>query len=528
MSIRRATVQIDGQRRVMSNQDWLSLTEIARLWSDETGESAELLERDLEAWFSEFVAREPSQQFGSSGRNGDTTNLLMGTLGGQHLQHETFAVYCEERGHAKPRFWFAGSAEDGEPAPPLPSDSPSVATIQALHGYAPEAKPAQRQFEEAWSEPGGYQFEPAQPAPEIGFEAPCPAADRPAPSESAATPEPAGITEARLAPAPVWQAVGEIPPDPIARLLTWVRALPPAGGGLPGRKATRLAGGLVLSLSLLTAGFVLGQVGTGRSETGPVVGEQDEFPTALVSSLRSELATARQTISSLKEEAALETAGSEAETASQELVLAAQTASAHAALLDRDLDAAQHRIADLEAKAGAAGAEAAILAKQLAVVRKVHAQVLEKFRVEAEERPTNAGMQLTPAPSGTANVTNAPISPRDAEGQVNEAWPEPNAAAESIDVDSLVTNPSRYDTRRVVVTGSLLRLLQKYRLQSKSGVRTLVVDVARINRAQHDMLQNAIASAGLIGSVRAQISGKVERGSAKAFRLVASDLILVE
>jgi hypothetical protein len=42
------------------------------------------------------------------------------------------------------------------------------------------------------------------------------------------------------------------------------------------------------------------------------------------------------------------------------------------------------------------------------------------------------------------------------------------------------------------------------------------------------MLQNAIAGVGPIGSVRAQISGKVERGSAKAFHLVASDLILVE
>ena len=38
----------------------------------------------------------------------------------------------------------------------------------------------------------------------------------------------------------------------------------------------------------------------------------------------------------------------------------------------------------------------------------------------------------------------------------------------------------------------------------------------------------AIAGAGLIGSVRVQIGGKVERGSAKAFSLVASDLILVE
>jgi hypothetical protein len=511
----------------MSNQDWLSLTEIARLWSDETGESSEALERDLDDWFSEFVVREPSQQPGSPGRDGDTTNLLMGMLGGRHLQRETFAIYCEEKGHAKPRFWSAGGAEDREPAPPLPSDSPSVKTIQALHGYAREAGPAQRRFEEAWAEPGGYQFEPAQPAPEIGYEAPCPAADWPAPSESAATPEPARITEARLAPAPAWQAVDEISPEPIARLLTWVRTLPPAGGGLPGRKATRLAG-LVLSLSLLTAGFLLGQGGSGRSETGPVVGEQDEFPTALVSSLRSELAAARQTISSLKEEAALETVGSEAETARQELDLAAQTASAHAALLDRDLDVAQQRIADLEAKAGAAGAEAAILAKQLAVARKMHAEVLEKFRVEAEERATNASMQSAPAPSGVASVTDTPVSPRDAEGHAAAARPEPKAAPESVDVDSLVTDPSRYDTRRVEVTGSLLRLLQHYRLQSKSGLRTLIVDVAGIHRTQYEVLRDAIANAGLIGSVRTQISGEVVRGSAEVYHLVASDLILVE
>jgi hypothetical protein len=388
----------------------------------------------------------------------------MAMLGGRHLQRETFAVYCEERGHAKPRFWFAGNAEDREPDPPLPSDSPSVATIQALTGDAPEARPAQRQYEEAWSEQGGYR----------------------------------------------------------------VRALPPAVGGLSGRRATWLAGGLALGLSLLAAGLRLGQGGIGRSETGPVVGEQDGFPIALVSSLRSELAAARQTISSLKEEAALETAGPEAETARQELVLAAQTASDQDALLDRDLDAARQRIADLEAKADAAGAEAAILAKQLAVVRKMHAAVLEKFRAEAKERATNAGMLSTPAPSGTANVTNAPVSPRDAEGHAAAARPEPNAVAESIDVDSLVTNPSRYDARQVVVTGSLLRLLQNYRLQSKSTQKTLVVDVAGIYHTQHDMLHDAIAGAGLIGSVRVQISGKVVRGSAKAFSLVASDLILVE
>ncbi len=66
--------------------------------------SAQTLERDLEAWILEFVAREPPQQFGSPGRDGGTTNLLMGLLGGWLLQHETLAVYCEERGHAAALF----------------------------------------------------------------------------------------------------------------------------------------------------------------------------------------------------------------------------------------------------------------------------------------------------------------------------------------------------------------------------------------------------------------------------------------
>jgi len=120
------------------------------------------------------------------------------------------------------------------------------------------------------------------------------------------------------------------------------------------------------------------------------------------------------------------------------------------------------------------------------------------------------------------------MTSRDAEDAAAAVRPQQTAAAEFIDVDSLVANPNRYDTRQVVVTGSLLRLLQHYRLQSKSGARTLIVDVAGIHRTQYELLRDAIAGAGLIGSVRAQISGEVVRGSAKKFYLVASDLVLVE
>jgi hypothetical protein len=598
----------------MSDPDWLSLTEIAQLWSDETGESAEAFERDLDAWFSEFAARESSQQLGSPGRAGDTTNLLMAMLGGRHLQRETFAVYCEERGHAKPRFWFAGNAEDREPHPPLPSDSPTSAASQSPTGDTRDAGPAQRRYDEAWTEQAGYYFEPTQPAPETTNEASCPADYRPEPSEPATTPEPAGPTETRTGPSLVWQATGEAQRDAIARLLIWIRALPPAVVGLSGRRATRLAGGLALGLSLLAAGFVLGQGEAGGSGSGPDVARPDEIQRALVSSLRSELAGARRQIAGLDtaldrlarfeseaqvakaeatilageltesrrlQSAALETAVAAAETTRQDLVLAAQAATAHAASLGQDLDAAQQRIADLEtalqnlvvkadrpdieqkqtgqaqevgdrntiAPTQASPEQAASTAGDASIqtlgamdvgLRSMPAPVppapkparpMNPVEGEGEgegEGEQQAAAQETPIPSSTNNVAIAPITSRDAEDVAAAVRPEQTAAAEFIDVDSLIADPNRYDTHQVVVTGSLLRLLQHYRLQSNSGARTLIVDVAGIQRTQYEVLRDAIASAGLIGSVRAQISGEVVRGSSKKFHLVASDLVLVE
>jgi hypothetical protein len=146
-------------RRAMSNRDWLSLAEIARLWSEECGESADDLERDLDSWFTEFVAREPSQRpqrlvspDRNPGRNGDNTNRLMGMLGGRHLERQTLEAYCEERGRPKPRFWFqcetpqrdatrpskpaagepqAGSPQSGEKPPSVgPARDPDLESFQ--------------------------------------------------------------------------------------------------------------------------------------------------------------------------------------------------------------------------------------------------------------------------------------------------------------------------------------------------------------------------------------------------------------
>jgi hypothetical protein len=227
----------------MTNREWLSLTEVARLWSDATGGNAEALERDLDAWFSEFVTREPSRQFVPSDGDGNTTSRLMGLLGGRSLNRETFAVYCEERGYDMPHFWCPDDAEDEGPDEPVPD--PRFAASD-------------------------------------------------------------------FAPGPA----GTAPAGAAARLLV------PASSGLSGRKAIRLTGALVLGLSFLAVGFVLGQGGTESSESGAGVAGQDQLAAPLVSSLRSELEEAQRKIDTLS--TALEASGKEVAQLYADLLVAQQ------------------------------------------------------------------------------------------------------------------------------------------------------------------------------------------------------------
>jgi len=270
-------------------------------------------------------------------------------------------------------------------------------------------------------------------------------------------------------------------------------------------------------------------------------------------------------------EEALIQARAEAQARHRELIVAAETASAEAALRERQLDAALERIAELEAaqRSLAATAEQPTeapapteLAQEGAVRNDNGATTAQPAAadlptdpfegvqpatadtkgipqllpaesqpgqplglLESQDEPQPVAQQAT-AKSGTAQVTNAVVSSRGVTEQLAVAVAP--SSAKPVDVDSLVIDPGRYEARQIVVTGSLLRLLEHYRLQSKSGLKTLVVDVAGIDRAQFDDLQDAIAGAGLIGSVRARITGTVERRSAKAFGLVAVNLTLAE
>jgi len=129
----------------MAKPDWLSIEEITRLWSAETGHDAAAFREDLEAWFTEFVKQPPKPDSLVSSGGTDNTNRLMGLLGARHLNRATFETYCEERGHPMPRFW-SGSRSEPRPvekaAGPAPID-PAAGRRQSPSADAPPPEAAE-------------------------------------------------------------------------------------------------------------------------------------------------------------------------------------------------------------------------------------------------------------------------------------------------------------------------------------------------------------------------------------------------
>jgi hypothetical protein len=261
----------------MSNQDWMSLAEIARLWSLETGDSAELIERDLNAWFSKFVAGQSSQGSGLPHDDGIAINRLMGLLGGRQLERETFAAYCVGRGCDMPRFWRVVEPETTQLEAPLLLEPSEVGATQRLHGFAPRSGP------EARVPQGGCQIEMAGTAGEFDRRE----AGRPTRSLPASAPHLA------------WGAKIEALRSAVVHCIATARVSAPSVCAVALRKTRRLAKRGTLGLVLLVTGFVLGQGSVARSGLEPVAGGQDVVMAASLSSMQSELTIARQHIATL-------------------------------------------------------------------------------------------------------------------------------------------------------------------------------------------------------------------------------------
>ncbi len=109
--------------------EWLSLQDIARGWTEETGEDAAAFEEGFRGWFEDYLVR---NAYGE-----EDASVRAQLLEGQQIWRETFETFCDERGLAKPRFWFPGGGQ--APAMPRPGAS-EPAPIAEAEAAAPVAQ----------------------------------------------------------------------------------------------------------------------------------------------------------------------------------------------------------------------------------------------------------------------------------------------------------------------------------------------------------------------------------------------------
>ena len=132
--------------------EWLSLQDIARAWSEETGESAEALEGNFREWFKEFLVRNAYAEAGAGGDAGDAV-IPAEMLEGRQIWRETFETFCEERGHAKPRFWFPNAPTGETAARPAQVPEPAPVHVAAADEAASEDETATQAADEDEPEP---------------------------------------------------------------------------------------------------------------------------------------------------------------------------------------------------------------------------------------------------------------------------------------------------------------------------------------------------------------------------------------
>ncbi|MDX1421936.1 MAG: hypothetical protein R3322_02285 [Kiloniellales bacterium] len=142
---------------------------------------------------------------------------------------------------------------------------------------------------------------------------------------------------------------------------------------------------------------------------------------------------------------------------------------------------------------------------------------------EARQGETQAGEGERAAPDRGEPAEVVPVVP------VAPVAPVvPGTSVAAAEVDDLVLKPELYLGRDVVVTGSVVRLFNRYRLRSEDGLSTIVIDVGALPAHERAALDGAFERASLLDHVRARIEGRVEREAAATFQLAARGLALLE
>jgi hypothetical protein len=275
---------------------------------------------------------------------------------------------------------------------------------------------------------------------------------------------------------------------------------------------------------------------------------------ARVADLQRELKSTHQQITNLSRvrvaanadasglRASLLQAEEQTEAIRQDLTLEVAASSERVATLQKELRTAQQRIADLSKAAEAAEDEAAKLREELAARQQEAAAtrpsttqpvettepglkqqtVEEAAEPEIEELLTAAESSSDPMDPVSGDFEQvAALAPSDVALQTD-------AVPDTVSLDDLLFEPVNHLGREVVVTGSVVWLLWRYRLQSDSGSGSMVIDVEGLRTADQNELRDAIDRVGVLGQVHARIRGTIEPQGEEHYRLAASELVLVE
>ncbi len=466
----------------MAIPDWLSIQEISRLWGEETGHDLSAFQKDLEEWFAEFVKEPPTSRQLAPGVTFDTiiANRLLGMLGARYLERKTFEAYCEDCGHSKPRFWFAGWEAERDPT------GPSLEQPQQELTERPAAASAQAAELKV-------QLEAAERRGSVNYRDP------------QTNSQPLRQTTARQKRRGRAILVAGLA-VPLVALFFWGAATViqfTETAALPFEPA---------AVQLDLGGADLRQAGLPQAPVGV-------DPLAIA---KQEVETARQTTSA------------EAMPQRRELMLAVTASSARMAALRRELKDARQQINDLSQAAAAAEDKAFRLREELAARQQEAAatQLLtgsgatapsDQIPVTDHKDPDQAQdtEDVEAAPEIEEILTAAEISS-------DPVTSEMDALRDTVSPDDLLLEPGRHVDREVMVTGSVMWLLRRYWLQSDSGHMSMLIDVQGLQSDERNKLKDAVVQIEYLAKVRARITGKIERQGSENYRLAATELVLVE
>lgn len=484
----------------MAQPDWLKIDDISRLWNEETGLDASSLQTDLESWFAEFtressIARQllPDAPFDTI-----VANRLLGMLGARYLERRTFELYCEERGHPKPRFWSVGPDAERAPADLAGARSRHQANEATARAESRgRARPAQLE--------AARQRRAASGAQDLANRR----------SSSATQTSRRRGTGRRRAVLAAGMAVL------LVALLAWgTETLLRRAGNEPIPQASETALAPSDPAPAGGSGHTL-ELGSGQAVATEDKAAETEDEAARLREenalLMDQLAKARAAVESLRE--ARQQADLTGETTPQDPGPAATASSGQLAVLEAELVSARRQIADLKQVL-----EEAARQRETTVV-----QPPEAPRTFARTDPASAGDQADPE-----RVESIDYGAEIAEVLTGAELPSDPVTTQTValfdvvSADDLLFQPGHYADRQVVVTGSVVWLLRRYWLRSDSGQESMMIDVDGLQPNKRSDLEDAVVNIETLAQVRARITGTIEKRGSGSYRLAASELMLLE